>query len=102
MTAYPRAEAAGVRKAPRHEIAVGWARRVPLYGDLASGGKFCGRVILHRWRAWRAQLLHHGMGLAQEGDFTFCPICDFNELGWQKERILQLLRYVPGSKLLMA
>jgi len=27
MTAYPRAEAAGVRKAPRHEIA-GWGRRV--------------------------------------------------------------------------
>ena len=25
MTAYLRAEAAGVRKAPRHEIAVGWA-----------------------------------------------------------------------------
>jgi hypothetical protein len=41
------------------------------------------------------------MGLAKEGDFTFCPICDFNELGWQEEHILQLLRYVPGSKLLM-
>jgi hypothetical protein len=46
--AYPRAPAAGVRKAPRHEIAVGEARRVPLYGDLASGGSFGERVILHR------------------------------------------------------
>jgi hypothetical protein len=45
--------------------------------------------------------LRRGTGLAKEGDFTFCPICDFNELGWQEEHILQLPGYVPGSKLLM-
>jgi hypothetical protein len=32
----PRAPAAGVRKAPRHEIAVGWARRVPLNLDFSN------------------------------------------------------------------
>ena len=40
-------------------------------------------------------------GPCERRGFTFCPICDFNELGWQKEHILQLLRYAPGSKLLM-
>ena len=44
----PRAAAAGVRKAPRHEIAVGDRRRCRNYGDFAAGGKVCERVILHR------------------------------------------------------
>ena len=35
-------------RAAAHEIAVGWGRRVPLYGDLAWGGKVCEQVILHR------------------------------------------------------
>jgi hypothetical protein len=43
--------------------------------------------------------LRRGTGLAKKGDFTFCPICDFNELGWQEEHILQLLRYVPDDNL---
>ena len=33
----PRAPAAGVRKAPRHEIAVGERRRCRNYGDFAAG-----------------------------------------------------------------
>src|SRR5262249_25655298 len=33
----PRAPAAGVRKAPRHEIAVGERRRCSNYGDFAAG-----------------------------------------------------------------
>src|SRR4029077_5383094 len=33
----PRAPAAGVRKAPRHEIAVGGRRRCRNYGDFAAG-----------------------------------------------------------------
>src|SRR5260370_41374712 len=44
MTDYPRAQAAGVRKAPRHEIA-GWGRRWcrGRYGDFAAGSG--GRVL---------------------------------------------------------
>ena len=36
-TCQPRAPAAGVRKAPRHEIAVGERRRCHNYGDFAAG-----------------------------------------------------------------
>ena len=57
MTAYPRAEAAGVRKAPRHEIAVGWAPGVGGwfgYGDSSMpcdlrGLHWSGRGIGFGW-----------------------------------------------------
>jgi hypothetical protein len=43
--------------------------------------------------------LRRGTGLAKEGDFTFCPICDFNELDVAERAILQLLRYLPDDNL---
>jgi len=47
MTAYPRGEAAGVRKAPRHEIAVGGAPG----GAAGAMGIWAGRACHGDWLA---------------------------------------------------
>jgi hypothetical protein len=79
---------------------VGWLRCSGLYGDLASGSGFASGSF----SAAAGFDAHNFFVMAQallNRDFTFCSICDFNELARQKEHLLQLLGYMPGTKLLM-
>jgi hypothetical protein len=70
-----------VRKPPKKKIAVGGSVAVRrLYGDLASGSGFASgsfstaaKFAAHNFFVMARALL--------KGDFTFCSICDFNELG---------------------
>ena len=92
--ALPRAHAAGVRKAPRHEIAAGGsAAAVPQalwgfgHGRELVAGRFARAV-----RVEREYNLNVTARILLNGEFTFCPIHDFNELRVARERDRQLLR----------
>ena len=92
--ALPRAHAAGVRKAPRHEIAAGGsAAAVPQalwgfgHGRELEAGRFARAV-----RVEREYNLNVTARILLNGEFTFCPIHDFNELRVARERDRQLLR----------
>jgi hypothetical protein len=72
MTAYPHAEAAGVRKAPRHEIAAGdrvWRCR-GRYGDFDAGsGAYVTRSVGSAFNLSKTE----GSGLGSAGTpGTFC------------------------------
>ena len=88
----PRAHAAGVRKAPRHEIAAGGsAAAVPQalwgfgHGRELEAGRFARAV-----RVEREYNLNVTARILLNGEFTFCPIHHFNELRVARERDRQL------------
>ena len=75
----------------RREV-VGWRCRRLYYGDLATACELkTGRLRTAIGLEWE----HNLNVLAQillNGNFTFCPTCDLNELGVAKKHARQLLR----------
>jgi hypothetical protein len=90
----PRAPATGGRKAPRHEIASGdSAPAVPqasgatkCYGDLGTRRDAEDMRFATGMRLDREYNLDVTARILLNGDFTFCPIYDFKELGVAKKR----------------
>jgi len=62
------------------------------YGDLATGRELKARRFATAIRLDRGHNLDVTARMLLNGDFTFCPICDFNELSVAKEGARQLLR----------
>src|SRR5262249_61559664 len=70
MMASPHGEAAGVRKAPRHEIAVGWAPE----GAAVAMGIWVGRACHRDWLATAREALGQRMFVAStlQGQTAHC------------------------------